>query len=68
MPNDPRAALWPGSGRTLYGMGQKSTRAVIEKIAEELGLIEPDNLPMETMDDEEGEIITSGSWLKRVFS
>jgi MinD-like ATPase involved in chromosome partitioning or flagellar assembly len=40
VPNDPRAALWPGSGRTLYSMGQKQTRAVLETIARELGLIE----------------------------
>lgn len=40
VPNDPKAALWPGSGRTLYSMGQKSTRVVLEKIARELGLID----------------------------
>lgn len=39
VPNDPKAALWPGSGRTLYSMGQKSTRVVLEKIAKEIGLI-----------------------------
>lgn len=39
VPNDPKAALWPGSGRTLYSMGQKSTRLVLEKIAKEIGLI-----------------------------
>jgi MinD-like ATPase involved in chromosome partitioning or flagellar assembly len=69
VPNDPRAALWPGSGRTLYGMGQKSTRAVIEKIAEELGLIESDNnLPVGTDGTGEIPVASSGSWLKRVFS
>ncbi len=40
VPNDPKAALWPGSGRTLYSMGQKSTRVVLEKIAKEIGLID----------------------------
>ena len=40
VPNDPKAALWPGSGRTLYSMGQKSTRAVLERIAREIGLID----------------------------
>lgn len=39
VPNDPKAALWPGSGRTLYSMGQKSTRLVLEKVARELGLL-----------------------------
>lgn len=40
IPNDPKAAMWPGSGRTLYSLGQKNTRAVLEKIAEELGIID----------------------------
>jgi len=38
IPVDSKASLWPGSGRTLYSMGQKSTRATLEKIAIELGL------------------------------
>ena len=40
VPNDPKAAFWPGSGRTLYSMGQKNTRQVLEKIAKEIGIIE----------------------------
>jgi cellulose biosynthesis protein BcsQ len=43
VPNDPKAAFWPGSGRTLYSMGQKNTRQVLEKIAREIGII--DNTP-----------------------
>ena len=39
VPVDPKASLWPGSGRTLYSLGQKSTRASLEEVAEELGLI-----------------------------
>ena len=39
VPNDPKAALWPGSGRTLYSMGQRSTRVVLEHIARELRLV-----------------------------
>jgi cellulose biosynthesis protein BcsQ len=39
IPNDPKAALWPGSGRTLYSMGQKTTRQVLERIARELNLL-----------------------------
>ena len=39
IPNDPKAALWPGSGRTLYSMGQKSTRQVLERVAKELGIL-----------------------------
>jgi MinD-like ATPase involved in chromosome partitioning or flagellar assembly len=39
IPNDAKAALWPGSGRTLYSMGQKNTRQALEQIAEGLGLL-----------------------------
>jgi len=40
VPNDPKAALWPGSGRTLYSMGQRSTRLALEHIAKEIGLVD----------------------------
>jgi MinD-like ATPase involved in chromosome partitioning or flagellar assembly len=40
LPNDPRAAIWPGSGSTLYGNGGKLTRAVLERIARELQIID----------------------------
>lgn len=39
LPYDSKGSLWPGSGRTLYSMGQKQTRATLEKIARELGLV-----------------------------
>jgi MinD-like ATPase involved in chromosome partitioning or flagellar assembly len=39
VPVDPKASLWPGSGRTLYTMGQRSTRAALEEVAEELLII-----------------------------
>jgi len=39
VPNDTKAQLWPGSGRTLYSMGQRGTRAVLETIAREIDLI-----------------------------
>lgn len=40
VPNDGRASLWPGSGGTLYNMGQKGTRVALETIAREMGLID----------------------------
>jgi MinD-like ATPase involved in chromosome partitioning or flagellar assembly len=40
LPNDQKAALWPGSGRTLYSMGQRATRAVLERVAKDLRLID----------------------------
>ncbi|MBL7661540.1 AAA family ATPase [bacterium] len=39
VPVDPKASLWPGSGRTLYSLGQKSTRAALEEVALELKLV-----------------------------
>lgn len=66
VPNDPKAALWPGSGRTLYSMGQKSTRAVLEHIAKELKLIDgaespPQSGNTQTRPDE----AKSSSWLDK---
>lgn len=40
IPKDLKGGQWPGSGRTMYSMGQKHTRAVLEKVAADLGLIE----------------------------
>ncbi len=37
---DAKASLWPGSGATLYKLGQRSTKATLEQIASELNLIE----------------------------
>lgn len=70
VPNDPKAALWPGSGRTLYSMGQKSTRLVLEHIAKELGIIDPGtaNLPVADNKNARRGTALTGSWLKRVFS
>ncbi len=65
VPNDPKAALWPGSGRTLYSMGQKSTRAVLERIAREIGVIDPaaDGEPRA-----ETEASSGGGWLGRLLN
>jgi len=40
VPVDPKASLWPGSGRTLYSMGARATRAALEEVAAELGLVD----------------------------
>jgi cellulose biosynthesis protein BcsQ len=39
LPNDPKAESWPGTGRTLYSLGSRATRAAIERIASDLGLL-----------------------------
>jgi cellulose biosynthesis protein BcsQ len=40
IPHDPKGALWPGSGRTLYSMGQRATRLALEKVAREIGILD----------------------------
>lgn len=68
VPNDPKAALWPGSGRTLYSMGQKNTRVVLERVARELGLIEVPSQPMGHFTGRgSSEVSESGGWLQKVF-
>jgi cellulose biosynthesis protein BcsQ/Ni,Fe-hydrogenase III small subunit len=47
VPVDPKASLWPGSGRTLYSLGQKATRASLEEVAAELGLVSRGDQPLE---------------------
>jgi hypothetical protein len=59
VPVDPKASLWPGSGRTLYSMGQKSTRATLEQVAAELNLIELGEVP--------GETKKPGNWWERLL-
>jgi len=39
VPFDQKGNLWPGSGRTIYSLGQKQTRLALEKIARELGIV-----------------------------
>lgn len=63
IPNDPKAAHWPGSGRTIYGLGQKSTRVALEKIARELGLIEEGS----SAEAEASEVTASTSWLGKIL-
>jgi cellulose biosynthesis protein BcsQ len=66
VPNDPKAILWPGSGRTLYSMGQKSTRTVFEQIARELGLIDAPGTGAQAGEEEALEPNQEG-WLRKVF-
>ena len=59
VPVDPKASLWPGSGRTVYSMGQKTTRATLEEVATELGLIERGEQP--------GDGRKSGNWWEKLL-
>lgn len=68
VPNDPKAALWPGSGRTLYSMGQKGTRVVLEEVAREIGIIgESGQQSFMPVVHEKTEQAERGGWLDRLF-
>lgn len=38
IPRDYKAGQWPGSGRTMYSLGQKFSRLALEKVGFELGI------------------------------
>lgn len=63
IPNDPKAAHWPGSGRTLYSMGQKSTGAALERICHELGIID-DNA---SSGEQGGQPAVTSTWLGKLL-
>jgi len=66
--NDPKAALWPGSGRTLYSMGQKQTRVALERIARELGIIDMGMEQLPHFEGTDSKQQDSSSWIKKMFS
>jgi cellulose biosynthesis protein BcsQ len=68
VPNDPKAALWPGSGRTLYSMGQKATRAVLERIARDIDIIDATPGNASTTQDTAASSATSVGLLSRLFN
>ncbi len=61
IPVDRGAKQWPGSGRTIYSMGSKETRAALETVAVELGLVSRDS-PKDMSDDGK-----SSSWWERLI-
>jgi cellulose biosynthesis protein BcsQ len=70
IPNDPKGALWPGSGRTLYSMGQKGTRQVFDTVAHEIGLVSAHATKERTgigHQEMEGSPAGGGSWLSKLF-
>lgn len=67
--HDPKAALWPGSGKTLYSLGGKQLKQCFEKIARELGLLgiaEGGDGAVET----EGQSAEGGvpRWFQKIFA
>lgn len=76
IPYDAKGLLWPGSGRTLYSMGQKSTRQVLETIAMELRMVEPEGASAVGSGgfsvkvgegDVTGQSGAAGGWMDRLF-
>jgi MinD-like ATPase involved in chromosome partitioning or flagellar assembly len=72
IPNDPKAALWPGSGRTLYSMGQKGTRLILERVAREIGLLgAPTSLqsrPPSALGSSETVAAGATAWFQKLFA
>ena len=69
VPADPKAAMWPGTGRTLYSMGHRSTRAALESIALELGLIgdQTSSGAFQRAAGPKDSSNESGGWLKKLL-
>jgi cellulose biosynthesis protein BcsQ len=67
IPNDPKAALWPGSGRTLYSMGQKQTRVVLERIAREIGIVDGAGAVAAPPTAGSGATESTGGWLGKIL-
>jgi cellulose biosynthesis protein BcsQ len=70
IPNDPKAALWPGSGRTLYSKGQRATREALEEVAREIGIIGALEGDLKLPEGSRGSASRSSGakgWLTRVF-
>jgi cellulose biosynthesis protein BcsQ len=67
IPNDPKAALWPGSGRTLYSMGQKQTRVVLERIAREIGIVDGAGAVAAPPTAGSGATESAGGWLGKIL-
>jgi cellulose biosynthesis protein BcsQ/cellobiose-specific phosphotransferase system component IIB len=67
MPNDAKAQLWPGSGRTLYSMGQRGTRSVLETVAKELMIIGEGSPSITSPTQNQPVKESSGSWFQRIL-
>jgi hypothetical protein len=74
IPRDLKASLWPGRGKTLYSMGNKQIRQVLEQISRELGLL--GDVSTGSIDNAGGALDESGEktsmsaprWFQRIFS
>lgn len=63
---DPRGAEWAGSGKTLYGLGGRETKATLEQIAYTLGII-PERLNRGVADEANQANELGSGWLSKVI-
>ena len=72
IPKDPKAALWPGRGKTLYSLGNKQLRQVLEQVTRDLGLLGDAPLGVgERGGDDDSDRAKGASaprWFQRIFS
>lgn len=70
LPRDPKASLWPGRGKTLYSLGNKQLRQVLEQITRDLGLLGEGALSSTGGEDLGAEEKGAGAprWFQRIFS
>ncbi len=72
IPNDPKAALWPGRGKTLYSLGNKQLRQVLEQVTRDLGLLGDVALGASggggDDDSDRAQGASAPRWFQRIFS
>jgi cellulose biosynthesis protein BcsQ len=61
VPYEPKAALWPATGRTLYSLGTPALRNALVEIAVELGVVNKNQITAGPALDS----IPSGKWYQR---
>lgn len=66
IPLDPAAAKWPGSGGTLYSLGQKNTRRALEQIAQLAGIGDVGSLKIKQFSTTSKQTESVG-WMRMMF-
>lgn len=70
LPRDAKASLWPGRGKTLYSLGNKQIRQVLEQITRDLGLLGEGAISSTGGEDVGTDEKGAGAprWFQRIFS
>lgn len=66
LPVDPAAEKWPGSGSTLYSLGQKNTKRIIEEMAFRLGVSDDLSAKIKQFPDK-GKRHEAGGWMRSML-